>query len=314
MERHLFLTGQTELHGSLVALNSMQMKMREQRSTGLIEVKVGNARQIVLIYANGVQAGVYLLEDGQSKPFHLAELSTLWGGAPFLVSSVVLPDKAGRLIWLILESRKQDQFEIRETDAWNEKLRLWQEEGFHGVIEIVSKNTQGVIVFQHGHLLKDETIYFNGQGFEHEMPPGIGLYGNWMVTTYAAVSQSGAWKCLTLRQGAVRWAEKTLDRYQNIAGQRFLQVTSREIGMLIQPWEWKITLNGKTVMDEHFFASVEAAAHAYRALFMGMGTQMNFVVGGTITLRILTEMFQELEPMERSALEAHRLIPAAFTH
>jgi hypothetical protein len=314
MERHLFLTGQTELHGSLVALNSMQAKLREQRLTGLIEVKVGAARQIVLTYANGVQAGVYLLENGQSRPFNLAELSTLWGGAPFSVSSVPLPDRAGRAIWLILESRKLDQFEVRDEEAWTEKFNLWKQEGFSGAVEITSKNSQGFAVFQHGRLLADETVFFNGQGFENELPPGIGAYGNWQVTTYAAVAQSNAWKCLNLRKSAVHWAESALQRYQSIAGKRFLQVTSREVGMLLQPWSWKIALNEGNITDEHFFASAESTAHAYRALFMGMGTQMNFVIGGPITLRILTEMFQELETEERAALEAHRLIPAAFTN
>lgn len=314
MERHLFLTGQTELHGSLVALNSMQAKLREQRSTGLIEVKVGARRQIVLAYANGTQAGVYLLENEQSRPFNLAELSTLWGGAPFSVSSVCLPDRAGRAIWLILESRMQNQFEVREEEAWRDRFNLWKEEGFNGAVEVTSKNSQGFAVFQRGHLLNDETIYFNGQGFENELPPGIGAYGTWQVTTYAAVSQSNAWKCLTLRGSAVHWAKGALNRYQSIAGKRFLQVTSREVGMLLQPWEWKITLNESNVTDEHFFASAESTAHAYRALFMGLGTQMNFIIGAPITLRILTEMFQELEAEERAALEGHRLIPAAFTN
>ncbi|MFZ5856547.1 MAG: hypothetical protein ACOYZ6_06935 [Chloroflexota bacterium] len=314
MERHLFLTGQTELHGSLVALNSMQAKLREQRSTGLIEVKVGMERQIVLAYANGIQAGVYLLENGQSRPFNLSELSALWGGAPFSVSSVPLPDRAGRAIWLILESRKLDQFEVREEEAWSEKFNLWKQEGFNGAVEITSKNSQGFAVFQHGRLLKDETVFFNGQGFENELPPGIGAYGTWHVTTYAAVSDSNAWKCLTLRGSAVHWAEGSLTRYQNIAGKRFLQVTAREIGMLLQPWDWKISLTESNVTDQHFFANTESTAHAYRALFMGMGTQMNFVIGGPITLRILNEMFHELEKEERAALETHRLIPAAFTN
>ena len=153
MERHLFLTGQTELHGSLVALNSMQAKLRENQGTGLIEVKVGAARQIVLSYANGIQAGVFLLENGQSRPFNLAELSTLWGGAPFSVCSVSLPDRAGRAIWLILESRKQEQLEVRDEEAWQEQLRVWEREKFSGAVEITSKTGQGFAILQKGNLL-----------------------------------------------------------------------------------------------------------------------------------------------------------------
>lgn len=314
MERHLFLTGQTELHGSLVALNSMQSKMREHHATGLIEVKVGAARQIVLAYANGTQAGVYLLENGQSRHFNLAELSTLWGGAPFSVCSVSLPDRAGRAIWLILESRKQEQVEVRGEEAWLGQLKLWEQEKFNGAVEVTSKNCQGFAVLQKGQFVHDETVFFNGQGFENKLPPSIGAYGDWQVITYEAAPPSIAWKCLNLRASAIHWAEGTLNRYESIAGQRFLQVTSREIASLLEPWQWKINLDKDHVADEHFFASAEAAAHAYRALFMGMGTQMNFVIGGSLTLRILTEIYEELEKEQRAALEAHRLIPAAFSN
>lgn len=314
MERHLFLTGQTELHGSLVALNSMQAKLRESQSTGLIEVKVGASRQIVLTYAHGTQAGVYLLENGQSRPFNLAELSTLWGGAPFSVCSVPLTDRAGRAIWLILESRKREQLEVHGAETWNERLKLWEQEKFNGAVEVTSKTGQGFSVLQNGHLIPDETVFFNGQGFENELPPGIGNYGSWQVTTYAATPPSGAWQCLNLRGSALRWADSTLRRYQSIAGEKFLQVTSREIGMSLQPWQWKINVNGTRVTDEHFFAGTEATAHAYRALFMGMGAQMSFVIGGSLTHRILTEIFEDLGQDQRAALETHRLIPAAFSN
>lgn len=314
MERHLFLTGQTELHGSLVALNSMQAKLRETQATGLIEVKVGATRQIVITYANGTQAGVYLLENGHSRPFNLAELSALWGGAPFSVCSVPLPDRAGRAIWLILESRKREQFEVSGEDAWNTQLKLWEQEKFNGAVEITSKAGQGFTVLQKGNLIAEETVFFNGQGFENELPPGIGSYGSWQVITYAAALPSSAWQCLNLRGSAIHWADAALNRYQSIAGEKFLQVTSREIGMAIQPWQWKINVSGTKIADEHFFAGTEATAHAYRALFMGMGAQMGFVIGGSLTQRILTEMFDELEQDQRTALETHRLIPAAFSN
>ena len=112
----------------------------------------------------------------------------------------------------------------------------------------------------------------------------------------------------------MHWAGEVLERYESIAGRRFLEVTSREIQTLIQPWQWKINVSGTNVTDQHFFAGTEATAHAYRALFMGIGTQISIVIGGSLTLRILTEIFEELGQAERSALEAHRLIPAAFSY
>ncbi len=314
MERHLFLTGQTELHGSLVALNSMQARMREQRATGLIEVKVGASRQALAVYANGAQTGVYLLENGTSHPFNLAELSMLWGGAPFSVSSVSLPDRAGRAVWLILDSRPREQVEVRDEAGWEDLMTRLREERFNGAVELTSKTIQGFLVLQMGIPMETETVFFNGQGFEYALLPAIGTHGNWLAATYAASPLSSAWQCLNLRECVTCWACGALERYREIAGQKFLQVTVREIQQAIQPWEWKIEIAGTTVADDHFFAGAEAAAHAYRALFMSMGAQMNFVIGGTMTQRILNEVFNELDQDQRAALGAHRLVPAAFSY
>lgn len=314
MERHLFLTGKTELHGSLVALNSMQLRLRESRTTGLIEVKVGTARRVVLIYANGSQAGVYLLEDGQSRPFNLIELSALWGGAPFSVSSVELPDRAGRAVWLILESHRRERLEIGDPEAWGRLLTRWEAENFSGAVELVSRTIQGFIVLQRGKPLAGETVFFNGQDFEHMPPPQIGAHGNWQVVIYAPSPTSAAWRCLNLRESATAWARRVIDRYGEMSGRKFLQVTLREISQAIQPWEWKIAIHETIITDDHFFAGIESAAHAYRALFMSIGAQMSFVVGPSLTQRILTETFDELTHDQRAALSVHRLIPAAFSY
>ena len=103
-------------------------------------------------------------------------------------------------------------------------------------------------------------------------------------------------------------------RFETIAGAKFLQVVDRELGTLIGPWNWKISVDGTSIADEHFFATAEATAHAYRALLMGMGAQMGFVIGNVLTQRILNEIFNELDREQRAALEAYRLIPAAFSN
>ena len=314
MERHLFQTGQTELHGSLVALNSMQARMRENHASGLIEVRVGASRQIMVVYANGAQAGIYLLENDRSRPFHLAELSTLWGGAPFSVSMVNLPDRAGRAIWMIAESQRRDEFEIHSTAEWNARLEEWKQEKFNGAVEVTSKSLQGFIVLKNGLAADTESVFFNGQGFENQLPPEFDTVETWKVSSYVPPSAVGSWQCFLLRSSAAQWMGAILSRFGSIAGAKFLGVVEKEIESLIQPWRWRISVSGAAVADEHFFPSAESAAHAYRALLMGMGAQMGFVIGSAMTQRILSENFDELIPQERAVLEAYRLIPAAFTH
>lgn len=109
------------------------------------------------------------------------------------------------------------------------------------------------------------------------------------------------------------WCHKILIRYQEMVGQKLLQMMGRELNRQMQPWHWNITLNENDMLDTHFFPYLMDEAHAYRALFMAMGAQMNFVIGNNLTQRLLSETFEQIRPDERAALQSQRLIPAAFS-
>ena len=87
----------------------------------------------------------------------------------------------------------------------------------------------------------------------------------------------------------------------------------RELNRQILPWQWNISLNENVMADAHFFPSLGEATHAYRALFMAMGAQMNFVIGNMLTQKLLNETFEQIHPDERAVLRSERLIPAAFS-
>jgi hypothetical protein len=314
MEHRFFQTGEIEPHGSHATLNALQTSLRENQASGLIEVQVGAVRRVVLVYAHGTQSGVYLLEEGRSRPFHLAELSTLWGGAPFSIHTVNLPDRAGRAVWMALESRKQDPLEVRGNEAWNRLQQDLKKEGFSGLLEYTSDSMQGFAVVNKGEIPASESVFFNGQGFDNSPPSELPINRLWNVTIYSPSPSARSWQSHTIRTSALHWGNGVLERFQSIAGEKFLRVVDKEIRMLIQPWKWMIFLNGTTITDDHFFAGPQAAAHAYRAIFMGMGTHMGLVIGNVLTQRILQEMFEDLEQDERAALEAQRLIPAAFSN
>jgi len=311
MDRLFRQIGETELHGSQATLNFLQARLREEQSSGLIEALVNAGRQIVLVFANGAQVGAYLREDGLTRPFHLDELSALWGGAPFPLRLVPLPDKAGRAAWLALESRRQAPLEVRGGEAWVEALKRWNAEKFDGVVEVASEACQGFALIRNGGLIASESAVFDGERFSSSLAEKIG--GGWKATPYTPNPLTKSCQALILRLGAVRWVNGLLERFQGIAGTKFLQVVDKEIRMLIQPWKWRILLNDAAISDEHFFAGPEAAAQAYRTIFMGLGAHAGFVIGNTLTQRILAEAFEELEQAERAALESKRLVPAAFS-
>ncbi len=313
MERRFFLNAHIESQGSPAKLNALRSQLREQNATALIEVGIGVHRRAMLLYANGSSAGIYLVEGGYSRPFNLTELFLLWGGATFTLTLVPLPDRMARSIWLLLESHSHEQFEVNDEHLWKRLLQRWREEKFSRVIEFYSEIIQGFFVIQRGRILENEAVFFNGQGYEHRLPEGIGQKGIWHFTTYLLSPLSNAWQCVNLRESATSWAKRLLSHYAYLAGQKFLELTCREVNQSIQPWNWKIAIRNATVNDDHFFPSLEATAHAYRALFMSLGTQMGFVIGNRLTQHILDETYQDLDEEQRRALQAHRLIPAAFS-
>jgi hypothetical protein len=181
------------------------------------------------------------------------------------------------------------------------------------LVEISSKNLHGFTLFWQGEPQKLDLIFSTPQGFVNSFPELNIADFAWEVSTYSHPASAQAYQCTVLRQGATHWCNKILYRYQEMVGQKLLLMMDRELNRQIQPWHWNISLDENDMLDKHFFPYLMDAAHAYRALFMAMGAQMNFVIGNNLTQRLLSETFEQVASDERVALQSQRLIPAAFS-
>jgi hypothetical protein len=255
----------------------------------------------------------YLLEGGQSKSISLAEFSSLSDGLSH-THIIKLPDVAGRLLLLALESQTEKKITIANDEAWGKQVSQWKREEWSGLVEISSRNLHGFTLFWQGEPQKSDLIFSTPQGFINRFPP-LSTENNsvWDVTTYSHAASAQAYQCTILRQGAMHWSRRILSRYQEMVGQKLLQMMDRELNRQIHPWRWNIILDENDMLDTHFFPYLMDAAHAYRALFMSMGAQMNFVIGNNLTQRLLSETFEQVHPDERAVLQSQRLIPAAFS-
>lgn len=228
--------------------------------------------------------------------------------------AIKLPDAAGRMAWLALESQAKNKYSIGSEGAWKKQLDQWKQERWYGLVEITSKTLHGFALFWKGEIQRSEIIFSTPQGFVTDFPQmDGGSNSSWEVTTYAHTSSTQAYQCAILRQGAVEWSHQILSRYRALVGQKLLQLMDRELNRQILPWQWNISLDGNVMADKHFFPSLSEATHAYRALFMAMGAQMDFVIGNMLTQRLLNETFEQIHPDERAVLRSERLIPAAFS-
>lgn len=182
------------------------------------------------------------------------------------------------------------------------------------MIEVAAKSIHGFALFWQGELQKTDIIFSTLQGFITDFPRIENADDSlWEVTTYTHRLSTQAYQCAILRHGAMRWSHQILGRYQEMVGQKLLQMMDRELNREIQPRRWNILLDGDSLLDRHFFPYLMDTAHAYRALFMSMGAQMDFVIGNNLTKRLLSETFGQSRADERAILQSQHLIPAAFS-
>jgi len=301
--------GNIELKGSPAFLDAQQAYLRDNKASGLIEIQVNAAKQVILLFAQGIYAGVYLLENDNSNPIHLTDLAEIWDGTQTPIRTLEFPHTAGRMVWLALESQISQRLEISGNEEWNHLSKRWKTESFSGLIEAASEKEQGFFYIMDGDALNPETIFYNGQGFDNQERQNNAR----KVIVYEHVPASQAYQCFILRQGILHWGNETLSRYKALVGQKLVAMMQEEIKQMALPWQWNIYIESAVINDEHFFHHAETAVQAYRALFMEIETQIDMVIGHALTRRILHETFETLNKDTRAALELHRLIPAAFS-
>jgi len=310
--RFFYQLGNTEIEGSSAFLDAQQVYLRENKTCGFIEIQVNETTQVVLLFAQGVLAGTYLLEGEDSKTFQLINLSTVWNGKPTPIRTVEFPQIVGRTMWLALESQISGRMEAAGRREFEQQLSAWKSDKFSGAIEIFAERAQGIFYIYEGNELDCEISIYNGREFEHtfaHLPDGETL--KLIVHKSSPASQSQ--QCLILRQGVLRWSNGILNRYQELVGQKMLRMAQKDLDDLTQLWGWNLFIENSALQDKHFFSYAQTAAQAYRAILMEVGSQMDQVVGSALTLRILNDAFEALNKDLRSALELHRLIPAAFS-
>ena len=242
-----------------------------------------------------------------------AELPEIWDNVPAPIRTASISDSTSRIAWLALESSSKGRFQIQNETDLEQEIQKWKAENFLGLIELSSEMGQGFAVIRSGDFMPMESAFLDTQGNEKIFLTAFSSSRQWITSICEIPSSSSAFACFALRQGAIRWGNAVLARFGDVAGLKFLHSLTQALKTLIETWHWNIAVNDASIYDTHFFARTESAAQAYRAIFMAIGAQMEFVIGNHLSQRILAEMFRLLQKDERAALEAHRLIPAAFT-
>jgi hypothetical protein len=287
-----------------------QTRLRDRKSTALIDICVDSVCRCLLLFAHGALVGTYVADSGDYRPASPSEMGSIFQESKVTLKIYTMPDAVARQAWLASESSQRTLVRGADALTWNQQLRTWKMEKVNGLIGVDSEQAGGYILLKSGDSVREESAILIRDG---GVSPVFDPQGAWEASLYDLNPDRFATRCLRLRQSARRWSRGVLESYRNIAGERFQTVLVRELQTQIRPWQWNINVAEQGIDDQHFFPGLDATAQAYRAVFLGIGAQMNFAMGSFIAQRILTEIFNELGAEERAELEAHRLIPAAFS-
>lgn len=306
--------GNIEPNGTSAFLDAQQVHLRENKTSGFIEIQVKPDRQVIFVFAPGVLAGTYLIENETSKPIQAMDLSAVWAGySPIRI--VELPQTIARMIWLALEAPLELQFGVSNKALFSQQMETWKNNQFSGMVEILTEQAHGLFGFGEGCVV-EAARFTRSTGEFNCSPSAIEQFGeeeNIQVMMRKPNPAAQSYQCFTLRRGFLAWSHFTLSRYQELAGQKLIRLMHENIKNIAQPWGWKIYIENSQLRDEHFFSYAQTAAQAYRAVMMEIGAQMEQVVGNALAQRILNDAFEKVAKEPRMALELHRLIPAAFS-
>lgn len=293
--------------------NGAERYLRDAKKTGMIEKDLQAGGYAVMLFAGGVPVSAFFKKDGNTRSLSFSEFSAM-SNDDCEVRIIDMPDLAGRLAQLALESRQGSQSAIRNADDWRNHSERWKRDGWSGLIEIKSADLYGMTLVWRGGLQKDDTFFSTPGGVIADAARFESFGGfPWEISAYALDESDPAYQCALLRHAVINWMNTILTRYREMVGNKLLGTMEHELNRQIRPWNWKIELDQAVMTDSHFFIYPKEAEVAYRALFMSTGMMMDIVIGSTMTQRLLKETFDQLHPDDIALLNSLRLIPAAFS-
>jgi hypothetical protein len=297
--------------GSPAYLDAQESAFRNDQTSGLIEAQVSAREQLFIVFAGGLQVGAYRVGPEAQRRLPASEIHRGWEKPEVPIRTVVLPDSAGRTVWLALESHLAGIREVQGAAGWNDFLDSCKAGRISGLAEIASEQCDGLMFFENGLPVISESSFSSLQGFV----PGPGnafsnLTGPLKIRMYEIDSASQSYQCAQVRMSAGKWGESILNRYQEMAGHRFLMALDNKTNTLILPWQWNIHLVNCEIVDKHFFPKTDMLVQAYRSLFISISAQISEMVGRVLTQRTLSDTFNQLGSEESRILELRSLTPS----
>jgi hypothetical protein len=206
-----------------------------------------------------------------------------------------------------LEFQTFSHKEINGRAAWEKFLESCRTEKLTGMVGVASEIYDGFVFMQAGFPAPSESIFCSSEGFTDSLE----ILKRYMdspqqLTIYKADPSTQAYQTTLLRMGAGGWGKRILLNYKELVGQKWLHILNASLNAILINQQSNIHLADIEIIDNHFFRECRRAAETYQNLFQDMS------IGGTVTRRIMSNTFGQLQLVEQEVLATNTLSPGTF--
>ncbi len=277
--------------------------------TGLVEISLTPATQIVLLLVEGTTLDTYLVTETACEQISLARLADILPTGSVMVRTVALPLEGVRLAQMLLEWHPPLEKLAAKTAAIPTYLDGWHTDPATQVVHIIWPDAEGLVA------LSGSAVFVSNKQIEvgdaaratiatHPAPECT-------LTRYAAHTAAlQQEQTIPLRTAFVLLINGVLERYAELVGFKLADALMFDLNLIADGKGWHIKVTSNGVFDTHGFATPNAAAGAYRLLIGSLIEHMAVVIGTRLAQAVVLEMAGTLDFPAQQILRTYSMVPS----
>jgi hypothetical protein len=285
--------------------------------TGIIRLAYEGGNCAYFFFKHGMIINVCMVKDSKYEQIPVEEWQTRLRSEGDTFARPTLLSPFGLLIAKILLQTPEDpagrrKFSPSEFFAYLESLKGSKE---LSLLDLVWGDSHAAIFFP-GNTESIHSIYLNAGEFRDD--PGIpevfdSLGQTEVIVTRLKLDPSlDAWQEYVLRRGFADICERTLARFESMAGRALVDSLIRLVVVFASRRGLDISIFSRRLIDREIFSSPSQAAEQYRELLKEMFSHFSVVIGSRLLSSTLREIIASLPAEEQEIIHTYSLIPEGY--
>jgi hypothetical protein len=286
--------------------------------TGVLHLQKPDGGQAALFFVQGILLLFYSLSDGYWAALPATDWRMSLAHAAGDLRILPLPVDGLRTFRLFLDASEGqvDTFSGLPATVVPDKIGEWQRASTPSLIHIHRNEMVVFLVLPGNALTSTDALLLSPDRFQ----TGLGVltqlrsWGERPCDLIHCGTDLGspAGQEYGLRVSFLKLVQKTLERYQELAGRFLVSALAEEINRMTRERGWSLTFAGTGLTHREFFTDAYRAGEAYRAILSKMESEMELVVGSRVAGQIVQQARLELSPISRGWLDEYVLAKAQF--